>query len=180
MVRYAFKLGLELSSQFNYLPLFFSLLNPFGNYKERWLALRSRIVITTFNLMGKYLRDISDRSGLTFDKFSNFLEIIKEGNKILPYNIHHENNPVVGRYLCSVEDGVFDGILHVSTINCPSMQVQSLVHSLSTQNDIPFAAIEMDGPDLTEKQLRLMENVAIKAKHRRLKKSRSEGNYNEL
>ena len=64
VVRYAFKLGLELSSQFNYLPLFFSLLNPFGNYKERWLALRSRIVITTFNLMGKYLRDISDRSKL--------------------------------------------------------------------------------------------------------------------
>ena len=53
------------------------------------------------------------------------------------------------------------------------MNSQAIIRPLANKNDIPYAAIDCEGPWISTNQRRLLETIAIQAK--RVRKKKNEG-----
>ncbi|MDY6842611.1 MAG: hypothetical protein SVW57_00780 [Thermodesulfobacteriota bacterium] len=173
VMRFGFKKGLvSPKKQFKMIPLVLASLPGRKNRDEAVIALRARLGISFIDrLMGKY-REIMEKSGLMFDKHVVFADLAEAGHEYATYNGFTETPVTTGRFLCSVKDGLFDGLVNMGSFNCqPAMNSQAIIRPLANVCDVPYAAIDCEGPSITANQKRLLETIAVQAKRIRQEKN---------
>ena len=106
-----------------------------------------------------------------FDKHISFDKIAAAGHKYVSYNGFNETAVTTGRYIHAVRNNLFDGLINVGSFNCqPAMNSQAIIRPLANKNNMPYAAVDCEGPWLSANQVRLLEAVAIQAKRKRQEK----------
>ena len=124
------------------------------------------------NSQCKIFRKIIGKSGLLFDSFIDFIDLFDEGNKYVSSNSFTETPLITGKFLYSIKEGIYDGLINLGTFNCqPAMNSQAIIRPLANKSDIPYAAIDCEGPWISTTQRRLLETIAIQAKRVRNKKN---------
>jgi predicted CoA-substrate-specific enzyme activase len=166
VVRYGFRQGLITPrEQFSYRP-------PKSNREEALKFRQSRYSVTLVTSVEKRFRTIMDASGLMYDEPIPFLDIAEEGHKYASHLGVTETTVTVGRFVCSVKSGLYDGLVNLGSFNCqPAMNAQAVIRPLANASDMPYVAIDCEGPWLSAGQLRLLENVAVQARRMREKKN---------
>lgn len=172
ILRFGFKRGFILpKEQFDESLINYSNLDD----KERSKAdkaIRSRKKMDFFDSQCKTFRRLIGKSGLLFDQDIEYIELLEKGNEFVTTNSCTETPLITGRYLHSIESGIYDGLINLGTFNCqPAMNSQAIIRPLANKNDVPYAAIDCEGPWLSTNQLRLLETIAIQAKRLRKKKN---------
>ena len=141
--------------------------------KETKRARRNRNTMKFLNSQCKVYRKLIGKSGLLFDSFVDFIDLFEEGNNYVSSNSFTETPLIVGRYLHSIKEGIYDGLINLGTFNCqPAMNSQAIIRPLANKNDIPYAAIDCEGPWISTNQRRLLETIAIQAKRVRENKNK--------
>ena len=111
-------------------------------------------------------------SGLLFDKQISWNEVTFAGNKHSSDAGYNETCANVGRYVLSAQGDVFDAMVNVSSFNCaPAMNTAAIIRHLASSNDMPYAAIDMEGPWISASQMTLLETIAVQAKRSRSKRN---------
>jgi len=166
IMRNGFKRGLiNPEKQFNIPSLFFSWVFERNNKTEAKDVLKKRIGLLYVDMMMKQFRKIMAKSGLMFDVHISFPDLAAAGHKYVTYNGFTETPVATGRYLRAIELGLYDGLINLGTFNCqPAMNSQAIIRPLANKNDVPYAAIDCEGPWLSANQRRLLEAVAVQAK----------------
>ncbi|MHA2039743.1 MAG: hypothetical protein ACW98X_25285 [Promethearchaeota archaeon] len=117
-------------------------------------------------------RKIMNKSGLLFDPHVDYWDLIEEGNKYVTSNSMTETPVITGRFIHSINSGVYDGLINMGAFNCqPAMNSQAIIRPLANKSDIPYAAIDCEGPWISTNQYRLLETIAIRAKRIREEKN---------
>ena len=145
------------------------------NETERREAQRARgklNLIQILNSQCKSYRKIMGKSGLLFDSHVDIVEILEEGNKYVSSNSFTETPGITGRFMYSIKEGIYDGLINLGTFNCqPAMNSQAVIRPLANKSEIPYAAIDCEGPWISTNQRRLLETIAIQAKRVRKRKN---------
>ncbi|MFX1413162.1 MAG: hypothetical protein ACFFA2_04915 [Promethearchaeota archaeon] len=171
-IRYGFKKGyITPKEQFNE-----QLLNASGldetEQKEVIRIKRNKSALNFLNSQLKIFKKIMSKSGLIFDPFIDFIDLIEEGSKFVSSNSLSETPIITGRFLHSIKEGIYDGLINLGTFNCqPAMNSQAIIRPLANKSEIPYAAIDCEGPWISTNQRRLLETIAIQAKRVRKKKN---------
>jgi predicted nucleotide-binding protein (sugar kinase/HSP70/actin superfamily) len=165
VVRYGFRQGLITpKEQFSHRP-------SMKNREEAVKVRQSRFSVTLVTSVEKRLRGIMEPSGLLFDEPIPFMDIAEAGH---PYASHigfTETTVTTGRFVCSVEGGLYDGLVNLGSFNCqPAMNAQGIIRPLANACDVPYVALDCEGPWLSANQLRLLETLAVQARRVRLDK----------
>ncbi|MHA1884858.1 MAG: hypothetical protein ACW96S_07395 [Promethearchaeota archaeon] len=117
-------------------------------------------------------RKIMGKTGLLFDPHIEFVDLMDLGNRFVTANSFTETPLITGRYLHSINSGIYDGLINMGTFNCqPAMNSQAIIRPLANKSDIPYAAIDCEGPWISTNQRRLLETIAIQAKRLRKRKN---------
>ena len=171
-IRYGFKKGfITPKEQFNE-QLLDSYNSDENERKEVLRVKRNKNALNFLNSQCKMFKKIMRKSGLMFDPFIDFIDLFEEGNKYVSTNSISETPIIVGRFLYSIKDGIYDGLVNLGTFNCqPAMNSQAIIRPLANKCDIPYAAIDCEGPWLSTNQYRLLETIAIQAKRVRKEKN---------
>jgi predicted nucleotide-binding protein (sugar kinase/HSP70/actin superfamily) len=162
VVRYGFRQGLITpKEQFSHKP----------SKKNREEALRvrqSRFSVTLVTSVEKRFRELMETSGLMFDEPIPFLDVAEEGHRYASHIGFTETTVTTGRFVCTVKRGLYDGLVNLGSFNCqPAMNAQAIIRPLANASDVPYVALDCEGPWLSANQLRLLETVAVQAKRRR-------------
>jgi hypothetical protein len=168
VVRHGFRHGLITpKEQFAHRP-------PKTNREEALAFRQSRFNVTLVTSVEKRLRGIMEASGLMFDEPIPFLDIAEGGHTYASHIGFTETTITTGRFVCSVERGLYDGVVNLGSFNCqPAMNAQAVIRPLANSSAMPYVAIDCEGPWLSAGQLRLLETLAVQAKRRR--RGRNEG-----
>jgi predicted nucleotide-binding protein (sugar kinase/HSP70/actin superfamily) len=171
-MRFGFKRGkFTPKEQFEELSRDLSDLNE-ADSREARRARRNRDTINFLNSQCQSYRKIIGKSGLLFDSHVDIVTILEEGNKYVSSNSMTETPEVTGRFIHSVKEGHYDGLINLGTFNCqPAMNSQAIIRPLANKSDIPYAAIDCEGPWISTNQRRLLETVAVQAKRLRKQKN---------
>ncbi|MDI6776667.1 MAG: hypothetical protein QMD03_05405 [Syntrophales bacterium] len=171
VVRYGFKRGLaKPEGQFNCASLLLSIFNPKNNLKEALMALRARLHIAGIVSLMKHYREVAKKSGLIYDKHVPFLDLVREGSKYVSHNGFCETPIAIGRFICSLRSGVFDGLINVGSFNCqPVMNSQAILRRLANNSQIPFVSVDCEGPWISANQKKLLDTIAVQARRIRQK-----------
>lgn len=117
-------------------------------------------------------RKIMSKSGLLFDPHVDFVDLIEEGNKYVTSNSITETPIITGRFIHSIKSGLYDGLINMGAFNCqPAMNSQAIIRPLANKSDVPYAAIDCEGPRISINQRRLLETIAVQAKRVRKEKN---------
>jgi predicted nucleotide-binding protein (sugar kinase/HSP70/actin superfamily) len=112
------------------------------------------------------------KSGLLFDSYTEIDKLLEEGNKYVSANSMTEAPQIVGRFLYSLKEDIYDGLINLGTFNCqPAMNSQAIIRPLANKSDVPYAAMDCEGPWIASNQIRLLETIAVQAKRLRKKKN---------
>ena len=119
-----------------------------------------------------WLLSIISASGLLFDPHVPLVELAAEGHKHVSCNGFTETSGTVGRYLCAVRDGYYDGLISLGSFNCqPAMNAQTIIRPLAGVSELPYVSLDCEGPWISTNQRRLLEAVAVQA--RRVREERA-------
>ncbi len=173
VLRYGLKRGLtEPQDQYRTPSIVASLLNPENQLAEGIKALRSRASLVGVDLLQRYFRKVARRSGLLYYEPIPTQDVIKKGNQYSSYSCDVETPLNLGLYACTIENRDIDGLVNICYFSCPPcMNAQTIIKSLASTSDIPFAAIDCDTPEISMNQRRLLESVAIQARRIRAERA---------
>ena len=116
-----------------------------------------------------YFRPVSDRMSVDKNEMDNYLE---EGHKYASANSMTETPLITGRFLYSIKEQIYDGLINLGTFNCqPAMNSQAIIRPLANKSEVPYAAIDCEGPWISSTQIRLLETIGVQAKRLRKKKN---------
>ena len=91
--------------------------------------------------------------------------------------MYNEVLTTVGRFIQSVKSGFYDGLINLGCFNCqPAMNSQAIIRPLANKSEIPYAAIDCEGPQISTNHLRLLETITVQAKRFRSEKNIKEKN----
>ncbi|MFX1324156.1 MAG: hypothetical protein ACFE8N_04310 [Promethearchaeota archaeon] len=172
-IRFGFKKGfISPKEQFDE-----KLLNTEGlndiELKEVLRIKRNKSALNFLDSQLKIFRRLMKKSGILFDSYIDFIDLFEEGNKFVSSNSLSETPIITGRFLHSIEEDIYDGLINLGTFNCqPAMNSQAIIRPLANKSDIPYAAIDCEGPWISTNQRRLLETIAIQAK--RVRKNKNE------
>jgi predicted nucleotide-binding protein (sugar kinase/HSP70/actin superfamily) len=169
MMRFGFATGRHTpASLFEWSHILAGALAPGRTGREARRALRSRLVVQGGEWIVRRFKTIARASGLTYDEPVRFLDLIQRGDAHIPYATYCEAIVAVGRFEAAATTGVYDGFVHVATVNCqPSVDAQTVIRKLASEREVTLAALDVEVPRLTPNQMRLLENVVVQAKRRR-------------
>ncbi|MFX1481499.1 MAG: hypothetical protein ACFFCI_25755 [Promethearchaeota archaeon] len=172
-IRFGFKKGyISPKEQFDEKLLETDGLNDI-ELKEVLRIKRNKNALNFLDSQLKIFRRLMKKSGLLFDTYIDFIDLFEEGNKYVSSNSLSETPIITGRFLHSIEEGKYDGLINLGTFNCqPAMNSQAIIRPLANKSEIPYAAIDCEGPWVSTNQRRLLETIAIQAK--RLRKEKNE------
>jgi predicted nucleotide-binding protein (sugar kinase/HSP70/actin superfamily) len=140
--------------------------------KEVLRIKRNKSALNFLDSQLKIFRRLMKKSGLLFDTYIEFIDLFEEGNRFVSSNSLSETPIITGRFLHSIKEGSYDGLINLGTFNCqPAMNSQAIIRPLANKSDIPYAAIDCEGPWISTNQRRLLETIAIQAKRLRKKKN---------
>jgi predicted CoA-substrate-specific enzyme activase len=173
LVRQGFRHGLITpKEQFSFKP-------PRTNREEALAYRQSRFNVTLVTSVERRFRSIMDASGLMYDEPIPFLDVAEEGHKVASHLGMTETTVTAGRFISAVKSGLYDGVVNLGSFNCqPAMNAQAVIRPLANASDMPYVAIDCEGPWLSAGQLRLLENVAVQARRRRERKNAECGTGN--
>jgi predicted nucleotide-binding protein (sugar kinase/HSP70/actin superfamily) len=118
-------------------------------------------------------KKIMSKSGLLFDPHVDYADLIEGGNKYVTSNSFTETPVITGRFVHSINSGVYDGLINMGAFNCqPAMNSQAIIRPIANKSEIPYAAIDCEGPWIASNQMRLLETIAVQAKRLRKKKNK--------
>ncbi len=174
VIRYGFKNGrLTPKEQFKIMPLLLSVIKDNKSRKEGVTALRARCHLKGLDFIANYLRKIAGKSGLLYDNYISTARLAEAGHNFSCNNGFNETCITTGRYIITIEEGVFDGLINVDSFNCqPAMNSQSIIRPMANKADIPFAVIDCEAPAISANQRRLLDTIAVQAKRIRTQKNR--------
>jgi predicted CoA-substrate-specific enzyme activase len=136
-------------------------------------ARKSKIGLLFIDSIQKQFREIMQKSGLLFDEHIPFANLASAGHKYISYNAFTESSTTVGRYVCAVESGLYDGLVNLGSFNCqPAMNSQAILRPLVNKSNIAYAALDCEGPWISTNQRRLLESIAVQAKRTRAEKDK--------
>lgn len=122
--------------------------------------------------MMSHYRKLMESSGLLFDEHMSYPDLVEAGHEYVSCNGFHETSSTTGKYVLAVEQGLFDGLINLGSFSCqPAMNSQAIIRPLANANDVPYAAIDVEGPWISTNQCRLLETIAVQAKRSRQKKN---------
>ncbi|MFX0040888.1 MAG: hypothetical protein ACFFCY_17830 [Promethearchaeota archaeon] len=171
-IRYGFKKGFVIPKEQFSKDLFDFPDMDNNDRREIIRAKRNREALQFLDSQCKTIRRLMGKSGLLFDSFIEFINLLEEGSKYVSSNSLSETPVITGRFLHSVKEGIYDGLINLGTFNCqPAMNSQAIIRPLANKSDIPYAAIDCEGPWISTNQRRLLETIAIQAKRVRKKKN---------
>ncbi|MFW9865100.1 MAG: hypothetical protein ACFFEN_03305 [Candidatus Thorarchaeota archaeon] len=172
-IRFGFKKGyISPKEQFDEKLLETDGLNDI-ELKEVLRIKRNKNALNFLDSQLKIFRRLMKKSGLLFDTYIDFIDLFEEGNKYVSSNSLSETPIITGRFLHSIEEGIYDGLINLGTFNCqPAMNSQAIIRPLANKSDIPYAAIDCEGPWVSTNQRRLLETIAIQAKRLRKEKNK--------
>ena len=172
-IRYGFKKGyITPKEQFNKHLLDFPDLDE-DDRREVLRAKRNIKALQFLDSQCKIIRRLMNKSGLLFDQFIEFIDLFEEGNKFVSANSLSETPVITGRFLHSIKEGIYDGLINLGTFNCqPAMNSQAIIRPLANRSNVPYAAIDCEGPWISTNQRRLLETIAIQAKRVRKEKNK--------
>jgi hypothetical protein len=140
--------------------------------KEALKSKRSKNMINFIETQCKMFRKIMGKSGLLFDSYIEIDKLLEEGNKYASSNSMTETPLITGRFLYSIKEQIYDGLVNLGTFNCqPAMNSQAIIRPLANKSDIPYAAVDCEGPWISSNQIRLLETIAVQARRLRKKKN---------
>jgi predicted nucleotide-binding protein (sugar kinase/HSP70/actin superfamily) len=171
-IRYGFKKGyIKPKEQYNN-QLYTAEDLDEDDQKEVIRAKRNRSALAFLNSQCRTFRKLMRKSGLLFDPFIDFINLFEKGSEYVSSNSLSETPIITGRFLHSIEEDTYDGLVNMGTFNCqPAMNSQAIIRPLANKVDIPYAAIDCEGPWISTNQRRLLETIAIQAKRVRNKKN---------
>ncbi|MGB9498283.1 MAG: acyl-CoA dehydratase activase [Dissulfuribacterales bacterium] len=141
----------------------------------------ARLGVNMVNDTQNKLHDIMNQSGLLFDKPIPLTEILEAGRKYISHNGFNETSVTTGRFLCSVKEDIYDGLINLGCFNCqPAMNSQAIIRPLANEGNIPYIAIDCEGPWISANQKELLETIAMQAKRVREEKTAKESKINNL
>ena len=104
------------------------------------------------------------KSGLLFDSYVEIDKLLEEGHRHASVNSMTETPQIVGRFLYSLKEQIFDGLINLGTFNCqPAMNSQAIIRPLANKSEVPYAAIDYEGLWISSNQKRLLETIAVQA-----------------
>lgn len=171
-IRYGFKKGI-ITPKEQFSEQLLDLIDLDENERKEALRVkRSKNALKFLDSQCKIFRKIMGKSGLLFDSFIDFIDLFNEGNKYVSSNSLSETPIITGRFLHSIKEGIYDGLINLGTFNCqPAMNSQAIIRPLANKCHIPYAAIDCEGPWISTNQRRLLETIAVQAKRLRKKKN---------
>ncbi|MFW9771306.1 MAG: hypothetical protein ACFFEO_03950 [Candidatus Thorarchaeota archaeon] len=171
-IRYGFKKGfIAPKEQLNDKLLDIGILDE-NEHRDALKAKRNKNALDFLESQCKIFKKLMKKSGLIFDPFIEFVELFHLGSNYVSANSLSETPVITGRFLHSINEGVYDGLVNLGTFNCqPAMNSQAIIRPLANKSDIPYAAIDCEGPWISTNQRRLLETIAIQAKRVRRKKN---------
>ncbi|MFX1275370.1 MAG: hypothetical protein ACFFBP_05635 [Promethearchaeota archaeon] len=174
IIRYGFKKGLiSPEEQFDFSNIDDSELKPSDEIKEITKVRRSKMKVELLETQSKSFRKAMKKSNLLFDSNSNVLTYLIKGHSYVTLNSCTETTCIIGRYIDSIEKDIYDGLINLGTFNCqPAMNSQAIIRPLANKSDIPYAAVDCEGPWISSNQKRLLETIAIQAKRLRESKNK--------
>ena len=166
VVRYGIERGMMTpDDQYSLKTFFSSFWKPKGGLRFFFKALRARAHVWDVDLTIKFFRWHMGKTGLLYDIHTPFPELSRAGHPYASTNGFNETSITVGRYLCTVNEGVFDGLVNTGSYNCQAARnSQAILQSLSGSYDMPYVPIDCEGPWLSASQERLLETLAVQAK----------------
>jgi len=171
LLRYGLKHGLVLPAEQYARP------PRSDNRQEMVRARQSKYGVALIDAFEKRCREVMSRSGLLFDEHIPFTRIVEQGHRYATHNGFTETSVTVGRYLCAVETGRFDGIVNLGSFNCqPAMNAQAVIRPLANAGRTPYAALDCEGPWISTAQRRLLETLAVQARRVRKEKRKAPDN----
>jgi len=172
IMRYNFEKGrITSNKQFSMAALIKSLAfekNKSGTLK----AMFGRTAMIYFGSFIKKYRKIIGETGLLFDEVISFKELMEDGREYFSIFVYNEVLTTVGRFIQSVKSGFYDGLINLGCFNCqPAMNSQAIIRPLANKSEIPYAAIDCEGPQISTNHLRLLETITVQAKRFRREKN---------
>jgi hypothetical protein len=145
------------------LPFMLSMYDPRTDLKVRFMAMKSGLVTLGIDALRKRYHGIAKKSGLTVsDKYISLETITLDGNTHATVNSITETFPAVGVYISDSNSGVYDGMMHLCSFNCQaSVNSQAIIRPMAAKKDLPYAAIDMEGPWLSASQTRVLEALSV-------------------
>ena len=172
IVRFGFKRGYTTpKEQFDESLIDYSNLTE-KELREAERAKRSMSALKFFNSQCQFYRKIIGETDLLFDPQIDFEDILEKGNELASVSAVTETPMIIGRFINSLQSGVYDGLINLSTFNCqPAMNSQPIIRPLANKSNTPYAALDCEGPWITTNQRRLLETIAVQAKRARRRKN---------
>lgn len=166
VVRYGIERGMMTPDAHYSLKTFFSSFWKLkGGLSFVIKASRAWLHVWWVDTMIRFFRWHMGKTGLLYDIHAPFPEISRAGHPYASTNGFNETSITVGRYLCTVNEGVFDGLVNIGSYNCQAARnAQAILQSLSGSHDMPYVPIDCEGPWLSAGQERLLETLAVQAK----------------
>lgn len=173
-LRFGFKKGLIHPEQQLNVDLINEMELSDDEIKEAEKAKRSLAKISIIETQIKSFRKAMKKAGLLFDSGTEFKDILVKGHEFMTLNSCTETTVIIGRYLDSIQNTEYDGVVNLGSFNCqPAMNSQAIIRPLANRSEIPYAAVDCEGPWLTSNQQRLLETIAIQAIRLRNEKNKA-------
>ena len=166
-LRSAFRRGtILLKDQVRIVPFVRSLINPKTKIKKAIMTTTAYGAALSVDFQRKRYHWIAKRSGLLLsDKCRSLINISLKANEVVSANTITETYPAVGEYVLNCDSGVYDGMMHVCTVNCqPALNAQAIIRAMAGDKEIPYAAIDMEGPWISAGQTKILEAMTVQAK----------------
>ena len=173
VLRNSFKSGrTDPIHQFSLPVLLFSWLFNFDDREDAATSIKTKIGLLYVERIMRQFRNIMKKSKLMFDEHVSFTDLAAAGHRHVTYNGFTETAVTAGRYVHAVKKNLYDGLINIGSFNCqPAMNSQAIIRPLANKNDMPYAAIDCEGPWLSANQKRLLEAIAVQAKRRKRRKN---------
>ncbi len=140
--------------------------------KEFQKAKRTILTIQLIETQINSLRKAMKRANLLFDTNTEYKDVLALGHQYFTLNCVTETTSIVGRYLDAIKSDVYDAVINLGTFNCqPAMNSQAIIRPIANRSDVPYAAVDCEGPWITSNQGRLLETIAIQARRLRNEKN---------
>ncbi len=141
--------------------------------RDDFIAARmARYGVKTVESQLKTLREAMEPSGLLVDEPIGLAELLAATTDLVSNSGFTETSVTVGRFACSLGQGLYDGLVNLGCFNCqPAMSSQAIIRPLAGTAEIPYVAIDCEGPWLAAGQREVLETVAVGAQRVRRRKN---------